>query len=541
MLLCTLQTTWKILNWRAVRGDFALLLYAFAFGTAYYVTRYYGRAVESPFCFVATLSAIYGASALLATVLYRMSPWHPLAGYPGPRSWWISSLKLTCVSYGGKRHLLLDDLHQRYGPFLRIGPNTLSVNLPSANIFYSGTHGMEKSDSYILPGHTQAVGLFFKQKTKDMHANRKKIWANAFTGASVSHFWAPLERSTRQLLKCIETRQTSDGTVELGGCLGHWSYDFMGEMVFGGCNNFNLMQNGDTQNLIRSGKRATVLLDSIGQTPWLMDIMWHLPAGSEMQKLRNFAAETMRARIKADQDVQIRDLSSYLIDGNLSTEEKISQEDLELDAMVAIQGGSDNTSTTMILAIYFLLSRPPCYEKLQSELDSAFPDPLGCLDGGKLMGLPFLNAVLNETLRLGSPFFLPRIVPAGGVTVDGRFIPGGTIVAIAAYSQQLSPEIYPPDPLVFRPERWYPDSRRAQGTLYSFSSGPHVCIAKSFAYQEMRYVMARLVLAFDMSLPSSFDVDAFRDGIQNMRTTILQRPLVVKVSRRSKVTIDGGD
>ncbi|KAF8526956.1 cytochrome P450 [Hysterangium stoloniferum] len=133
--------------------------------------------------------------------------------------------------------------------------------------------------------------------------------------------------------------------------------------------------------------------------------------------------------------------------------------------------------------------------------------------------LQLLNAVLNETLRLGSPFFLPRIVPAGGVTVDGRFIPGGTIVAIAAYSQQVSPEIYPPDPLV----------------------GPHVCIAKSFAYQEMRYVMARLVLAFDMSLPNSFDVDAFRDGIQNMRTTIFQRPLVVKVSRRSKVTIDGGD
>ncbi len=55
------------------------------------------------------------------TVLYRLSPWHPLAQYPGPILWKISSLFLTYISLTGRRHLIIDRLHERYGPFLRIG------------------------------------------------------------------------------------------------------------------------------------------------------------------------------------------------------------------------------------------------------------------------------------------------------------------------------------------------------------------------------------------------------------------------------------
>lgn len=44
---------------------------------------------------------------------------------------------------------------------------------------------MEKSDAYVTPGHLKSVALFFKQP-KTAHANRKKIWAGAFTGSRYS-------------------------------------------------------------------------------------------------------------------------------------------------------------------------------------------------------------------------------------------------------------------------------------------------------------------------------------------------------------------
>lgn len=112
--------------------------------------------------------------------------------------------------------------------------------------------------------------------------------------------------------------------------------------------------------------------------------------------------------------------------------------------------GSDNTSTTMSLAFYFMLAQPKYYAMLQKELDDTFPDRSGHLDPAKLAGLSFLNAVLNEALRLGSPFFLPRIVPTGGTNIDGNYVPEGTVVALAAYSQQVSPDNYWPEPLVSR-------------------------------------------------------------------------------------------
>ena len=62
--------------------------------------------------------------------------------------------------------------------------------------------------------------------------------------------------------------------------------------------------------------------------------------------------------------------------------------------------------------------------------------------------------------------------------------------------------------------------------------GPDMCIAKTFAMQEMRLCLSRLVMTFDMSLPEGFDRDGFYKGLRNMRTTLLDKPLVVKLTRR---------
>ncbi|EIM82555.1 cytochrome P450, partial [Stereum hirsutum FP-91666 SS1] len=114
-----------------------------------------------------------------------------------------------------------------------------------------------------------------------------------------------------------------------------------------------------------------------------------------------------------------------------------------------------------------------------------------------------LDAITLETLRLGTPFFLPRVVPEEGVEIEGNFIPGGTIVAVAAYSQQISEANFHPNPQDFIPERWL-QSNHGESTgirrsaLGSFSFGPYACVAKRFAMQEVRHVLARLILTFDM-------------------------------------------
>lgn len=87
---------------------------------------------------------------------------------------------------------------------------------------------------------------------------------------------------------------------------------------------------------------------------------------------------------------------------------------------------------------------------MQSILDQSFPRGPATitLDDDVLSSIPILDAITLETLRLGTPFFLPHVVPEEGVEIEGNFIPGGTIVAVAAYSQQISEANFHPNPQV---------------------------------------------------------------------------------------------
>ncbi len=95
-----------------------------------------------------------------------------------------------------------------------------------------------------------------------------------------------------------------------------------------------------------------------------------------------------------------------------------------------------------------MVCHPDTYRALQAELDAVFPDPTMTLDHAKLEACSYLNAVIQESLRLGAPFYVPRVVPPQGVILDDRHVPGGTVVALAAYSQQISEENFYPDPMV---------------------------------------------------------------------------------------------
>lgn len=104
-----------------MRGDYAFLFYSASCLALYTVLRAFPCASASPSIAAASITFAYFTTLASVTVGYRLSPWHPLASYPGPVLWRISSVYLTYISFMGRRHLILDKLHVKYGPFLRIG------------------------------------------------------------------------------------------------------------------------------------------------------------------------------------------------------------------------------------------------------------------------------------------------------------------------------------------------------------------------------------------------------------------------------------
>ncbi|KAI0741404.1 cytochrome P450 [Daedaleopsis nitida] len=506
--------SWLYLNKHDLRGDHGFLLYTGALASLYAACRNIPALSECAGCFTALLASTYIATLISVTAAYRLSPWHPLASYPGPLLARISSLWLVYVSFWGRRHLVVHHLHERYGPFVRIGPNALSINTSSATSLYLT---MEKGEAYRYPAHDDVVAIFFKLDSKEQHRERKKIWGGMFTPNGLNQLIPTLEQRTWEVMECIERRQAAgNGFIEMVEIMYHVSYDFMGDMVFSGCNKLELMKNGDPKDYVETAKLASVMMDVFGQAPWLLDILWHVPATKDMHGLVKLAEEMTRDRMAAKELPRFKDLMSYL-------------RDIERDAVVAILAGTESTSIVMALACYFLVAEPRYFQQLRAELEQAFKDPLGEISLKTLGTLAFLDGVINESLRLGLPFFLPRVA--------------GTTVALAAHSQHMSPDNFYPDPENFRPERWLPDglgpeTKTSKTVLSTFSYGQHGCIGKTLAYHTMRYVLGRLVLAYDMEFQSGFDVRAFRDGFMNIRTALFEKPLSMKLTRRPGVDLN---
>lgn len=126
--------------------------------------------------------------------------------------------------------------------------------------------------------------------------------------------------------------------------------------------------------------------------------------------------------------------------------------------------------------MYYLAGHPRVQLKLQKELD----EQLGTEDeivsnGQQVKRTPYLDACINEALRLHSPsaIGLPRVVAEGGLTIFGHYFPEGTILSVPSYSIHRDKRIWGDDVEIYRPERWFERNQAdMQKTLNIFSVGP---------------------------------------------------------------------
>lgn len=115
----------------------------------------------------------------------------------------------------------------------------------------------------------------------------------------------------------------------------------------------------------------------------------------------------------------------------------------------------------------------------------------------ELRQVPYLDAVIRETLRLNPLFIVPvlREAPVGGLTLPtGEHVDEGTVVEVMTWVTNRDQEFFGPDAETYCPERWLPQAdetpemraRRLQLDTLSgaFGYGSRICAAKDFAMVE---------------------------------------------------------
>jgi len=234
----------------------------------------------------------------------------------------------------------------------------------------------------------------------------------------------------------------------------------------------------------------------IGQLPrlyWIHDAVMpyignHLAISARHGSLRNFAIREIAARQDRGSDHQ--DILAKL--KAMQKEKPVEMNETAVASMASsnIFAGSDTTAISTRAIIYYLLKNTQCKAKLIEEIDSRrrqgkLSNPVRLAEAEQM---PYLQAVMYEALRLHPAvgMSLPRVVPEGGATVAGQYLPARTVVGANPWVIHRSKEVYGDDVEAFRPERWMKENNGDMHRFFfAFGAGARTCLGRNISWMEM--------------------------------------------------------
>ncbi|KAH8113754.1 high nitrogen upregulated cytochrome P450 monooxygenase 2, partial [Phellopilus nigrolimitatus] len=458
--------------------------------------------------FLACLSsfALFYSALVISIIVYRLSPWHPLAQYPGPLLAKVSKFWAAWVMAKGTNHIYHKQLHDRYGPYVRAGPNELSIIDASVFPDILGANGMAKGPIWSVRSRPGTTPSLIAIRTAHEHVRRRKPWNRAFNTAGVKGYEPLVVRRALQLVGELEKRKTG---VDLAAWFIFFATDFMGDMAFGG--GFELMRNGgDNEGVFTMLQTAMESLAILHHLPWLAQLLFKIPRLTKnVDSFREFCFE--KARMRRKNGSLLRDLFFYLIDEDGVEKTPPTEAEIISNGALAIVAGSDTTSSTLGGIFYYLLTHPDDYKRLQKEVDAVFPPGEGDpFDATKLIGMPFLNAVINESLRL-QPAVATSIQRAPEAGSGGKWVGdrcGSTPCSIAhllmcaRWLRQNAAKRAGKQATEITTNLESDDLEVITNTaaFIPFSYGPENCAGRNLALTELRMVVALLIQRFEIQV-----------------------------------------
>ncbi|CAF9939407.1 hypothetical protein IMSHALPRED_001332 [Imshaugia aleurites] len=473
-----------------------------------------------------TLAGVGIGAYLIAVILYRLTL-HPLAKHPGPLLGRITDWYSVYQAWSGDRHLDFIELHEKYGPFVRFGPNRISVN---TNEGLKEIYGMKcntrkasyyKTFAHVFKGDSSNTII-----DPEKHGRKKRVVTQALSENSIRAMEEHILNNVRTFcrLMCDGNHAGSDGTKKAvheewstpkdmtrwAGCL---TFDIMGDICFS--HSFEMLEKEENRYILDMLPRGVQGLNIVAHMQGLLalhlDKVLFRRLDKDMQRYQAFSKRQSDTRVSKGDNVPIKDVFSFLIDAkDPETGSGFEMPELVGEASLLITGGSDTTATAITSTIFYLLHNPSTLEGLTHQVLSLFPT-LESIRGGVLLSQArYLKACVDEAMRMspGVPGLLPREVQPGGLSISGTHFPPGTDMGVPHYAIHHN-EAYYPDSFAYKPERWIADDKAgwsvecvalAQSAFCPFSIGPRGCVGKALAMKEIMIVVARLIWLFEMRI-----------------------------------------
>jgi cytochrome P450 len=174
------------------------------------------------------------------------------------------------------------------------------------------------------------------------------------------------------------------------------------------------------------------------------------------------------------------------------------------EMMTLILAGHETTAASLAWAVNRLVTNPEVMEAARSESVNAS-------ENADVNALKYLDAVINETMRLDT------VVPNVGrelqapMKIAGRDLPKGVVLAPCIYLTHRRADLWP-EPERFNPARFL-DARPNPYGFFPFGGGTRRCIGAAFAQYQMKVVLSELLRSVELAPASGYVAKPIRSSI----------------------------
>ncbi|KAI0114132.1 benzoate 4-monooxygenase cytochrome P450 [Nemania sp. FL0031] len=432
-----------------------------------------------------------------------------LNAVPGPFFASICNIwKVSAVYYNDmpRRNIAV---HRKYGPVVRIGPNTVSFSSPEAlQIIHGSRQAYPKSDFY-----TQTSARFegapllnlFSVRDVNYHSTLKKTVAGLYTKAAVLGLEPKINDCVKLFTERMERVVSDDGPTRMD--MSQWvhlfAFDCLGEL--NASKKFGFLESGqDIKGMIEGSDRILIKTGLMAQSPilqFIRRVMEYTRGPGKINPVMRYASTIVRERL--EKPTATPDMLNNFIQLQKSSPGSLSTREIIGALYINLMAGHDVLAVTIRAVLYYVARHPHVEEKLRAELMMLGP---GTIPYVELTKLPYLDAVIHESLRIHGNLGLvnERVTPREGAIIDGYRIPGGTIVGINPWVIHRNTAIFGEDVETFRPERWLDGPEEGimemRRNLFSFGAGPRMCIGKNIAMMQLCKFLSEFYRNFEAKL-----------------------------------------
>ncbi|KAJ5771747.1 hypothetical protein N7520_002276 [Penicillium odoratum] len=459
-------------------------------------------------------------------VIYRIYL-HPISHFPGPKLAAATHLYEFWFNRRGDFLWEIKRLHGQYGPIVRITPEEVHIQDASYydEIYAGGTRIRDKDPRFVQIFSAPHAMVSIVDHAH--HKQRRGLLGEFFSKRSVVAMEGIINEKIKKLIARLTELKGTGNVVNMEAAFAAVTADIITQHAYGqSCNHLedpDFNKKWKDAVLETMGSRV-----SIKHFPILLSFLRVIPLGI-MLLINSGIAEILRieALIRKLSHQKIQNSKVGPKEGKMTIfdamndeivpAEQRTPEYLVDEGHILLLAGTETTAKTLTTCMFYLLETPSALSKLRTEIKEIQRSTSKPPSWDSLQQLPYLTAVVNESLRLsyGLSCRLPRVAPNEALQYKQWKIPPGTPVSQSSYFVHMDPELFP-NPDRFDPDRWLQaakDGLRLDRYIVAFSRGSRQCIGINMAYAEIYLTLAQLITKLDFELyeTSVDDVRLIRD------------------------------